>query len=222
MLRNVILFAALAIPGYILVKFNILKNEHSAPLSKILMYVGLPFMIVSAMVNNLSIDREFWVRMLAVSAIGVIYTLVLLFVAKPLSAFEKNEKTYFSYFIKGNIRGKDVKIAVAPPDKGGYTVLDIVFGDAMQAELKITPFEIKGENGNVITGNTYTVFTKDENGEGIDDPYNVREHLSENDITELENALGKEYANVEEDDNSKKEKLDAIAHIFGVDISKFQ
>jgi hypothetical protein len=79
--------------------------------------------------------------------------------------FEKNEKTYFSYFIKGNIRGKDVKIAVAPPDKGGYTVLDIVFGDAMQAELKITPFEIKGENGNVISGNTYAVFTKDENGE---------------------------------------------------------
>ena len=79
--------------------------------------------------------------------------------------FEKNEKTYFSYFIKGNIRGKDVKIAVAPPDKGGYTVLDIVFGDAMQAELKIMPFEIKGENGNVITGNTYSVFTKDESGE---------------------------------------------------------
>ena len=40
--------------------------------------------------------------------------------------FEKNGRTFFSYFIRGNIRGKDVKVAVVPPDKGGYTVLDIV------------------------------------------------------------------------------------------------
>ena len=79
--------------------------------------------------------------------------------------FEKNDKTYFSYFIKGEVRGRDVKVAVIPPDKGGYSVLDIVFGDAMSAELKITPFEIKGENGNVISGNTYSAFTIDENGE---------------------------------------------------------
>ena len=79
--------------------------------------------------------------------------------------FEKDGKTYFSYFIKGNVRGKEVKVAIIPPDKGGYTVLDIVFGEAMQAELKITPFEIKGEDGNVIKGNTYAVFTKDESGE---------------------------------------------------------
>ena len=65
------------------------------------------------------------------------------------------------------------------------------------------------------------IATKDESGNEVDDPYNVREHLSENDISELENALGEEYAKTE-DDESKKEKLDAIAHIFGVDISKFQ
>lgn len=65
------------------------------------------------------------------------------------------------------------------------------------------------------------IATKDESGNEVEDPYNVREHLSENDISELENALGEEYAKTE-DDESKKEKLDAIAHIFGVDISKFQ
>lgn len=64
--------------------------------------------------------------------------------------------------------------------------------------------------------------TKDENGNEVDDPYNVREHLSQNDLSELENALGKEYAEAEEGDEDKKEKLDAIAHIFGVDVSKFQ
>ena len=80
--------------------------------------------------------------------------------------FEKNDKTYFSYFIKGVIRGKEVKVAVVPPDKGGYTVLDIVFGNEMTAELVANPFEIKDETtGKVITGNSYLVRTVDENGE---------------------------------------------------------
>jgi len=80
--------------------------------------------------------------------------------------FEKNDKTYFSYFIKSKIRGKEVKVAVVPPDKGGYAVLDIVFGNSMSADLVVNPFEIKDENtGKVISGNTYSVRTVDENGE---------------------------------------------------------
>ncbi len=80
--------------------------------------------------------------------------------------FEKDGKTFFSYFIKGNIRGKDVRILVTPPDKGGFAVLDIVFGNEMQADLVTTPYEIKDEaTGNVIKGNTYSVRSVDENGE---------------------------------------------------------
>ena len=80
-------------------------------------------------------------------------------------AFTSNDKSYFSYFIKGNVRGKDVKVGVIPPDKGGYTVLDIVFGDAMSCELVATPFEMKTESGQVIKGNSYSVRSVDENGE---------------------------------------------------------
>lgn len=79
--------------------------------------------------------------------------------------FEMNGKAYFSYFIKGNVRGKDIRVSVIPPDKGGYTVLDIVFGDAMNANLIVKPFEIKGEDGRVISGNTFAVVSCDENGE---------------------------------------------------------
>lgn len=80
--------------------------------------------------------------------------------------YEKNGKTYFSYFIRGNVRGKDVRAAVIPPDRGGYTVLDIVFGDVMEAELVVTPFEMKDEtSGRIISGNTYAVRSVDENGE---------------------------------------------------------
>lgn len=81
--------------------------------------------------------------------------------------YEMNDKTFFTYFIKGNIRGKEVKIAVTPPDKNrnGYAVLDIVFGNEMKAELVAKPYEIKDDNGNVIKGNTFMVRSVDENGE---------------------------------------------------------
>ena len=76
--------------------------------------------------------------------------------------FEMDGKTYFGYFIKGNIRGRDVKIGIKPPDNGGYTVLDIVFDGAMEADLTVTPFEMKAEDGRIITGNTYAVTSVDQ------------------------------------------------------------
>ena len=60
--------------------------------------------------------------------------------------FEYNGKTYHHYFIQGMVRGREVKIDLAPPNKdtdmGGYAVLDIVFGDADRAALIVEPFEI--------------------------------------------------------------------------------
>ena len=57
-------------------------------------------------------------------------------------------------------------MAVVPPDKGGYTVLDIVFGNEMSAELILKPYEIKDEaTGRVIAGNSYAVQSVDEDGE---------------------------------------------------------
>lgn len=83
--------------------------------------------------------------------------------------FEKNGKTYFSYFIKGNVRGKDVKASLMPPDRGGYSVLDIVFGDGNTADLVVVPFEMRDEaTGRIITGNTYKAQTVDENGESYE------------------------------------------------------
>ena len=80
--------------------------------------------------------------------------------------YEKDGKTYYSYFIKGDIRGRDIRVLIVPPDKGGYTVLDIVFGEEMEAELVLNPYEIKDESsGKVIKGNSYAVRTVDEDGE---------------------------------------------------------
>ena len=78
--------------------------------------------------------------------------------------FKTNGKEYFSYSIKGVVRGRNVKAAVVPPDKGGYAVLDIVFDGEMEAELVVNPFEIKDEHGKTIRGNTYMVRSYDEDG----------------------------------------------------------
>jgi hypothetical protein len=80
--------------------------------------------------------------------------------------YEKNDKTYYSYFVRGNIRGKEVKALLSPPDVGGYNVLDIVFGDSDKAELIVTPFEIKDDaTKRVITGNSYEIMATDPDGE---------------------------------------------------------
>ena len=85
--------------------------------------------------------------------------------------YEKCEKTYFTYFIKGKVRDKEVRIAVTPPDKGGFAVLDIVFGNEMKADLVSKPYESKDDaTGNVIKGNTYSVQSVDENGEVYECP----------------------------------------------------
>ena len=81
--------------------------------------------------------------------------------------FEYNDKEYYSYFIAGKIKGKDVRVALMPLDKGGWAVLDILFSDTNQGELVVKPYELKDEKTGKVTatGNTYAVRTVDENGE---------------------------------------------------------
>lgn len=80
--------------------------------------------------------------------------------------YEKEGKTYFSYFIKGKVRGQDVRVQVAPHDFGGYAVLDIVFLGAEKAELVKNPFEIKDEKTKrTIKGISFAVRTYDEDGQ---------------------------------------------------------
>lgn len=89
-------------------------------------------------------------------------------------SFEYKGKTYAEYFICGVVRGRDVKIKLAPPDKkdkGGYTVLDIVFGDDSTADFITEPFEFKNAEGNIVSGERFLVRTVDkETGEVYECP----------------------------------------------------
>ena len=53
MLKNVIIFVLLALPGFFLVKSKQLKAEQSGALSKLLTYVGMPFLILTSTINNI-------------------------------------------------------------------------------------------------------------------------------------------------------------------------
>ena len=131
MVRNVILFAALAVPGYLLVKCKILKQEHSAALSKMLMYVGMPFLILSGTVNNLTISSEFIIRLLVGAAIGIAYTFGMYFISTPLTAFEKADKTrrmmrFCSVFSNNGFLGIPLAVAVFGKGTEIFTVLIVL------------------------------------------------------------------------------------------------
>lgn len=83
--------------------------------------------------------------------------------------YVKNEKEFYAYFVKGLIKGKEVKANIVPSDFGGYTLLDLIFTDNDNAELLATPFEFKEEaTGNIINGVSYFVNLVDTDGEVIE------------------------------------------------------
>lgn len=79
-------------------------------------------------------------------------------------AYERNGKTYHSHFVEGVVRGTNVKIALVPQDFGGYTALDIVFGDQTTADLVAVPFAMKDDFGKIVRGNTFVVRSVDPDG----------------------------------------------------------
>lgn len=79
--------------------------------------------------------------------------------------FKGNDgKEYWAYLVKGQVRGRDVKVDFAPKDKGGYEPLDIVFDVAPLAELVMSEEEMTSESGKITKYTTYKVRTIDENG----------------------------------------------------------
>lgn len=128
MLRNVLMFVALALPGYALVKFGVIKHEQSGVLSKLLMYLALPFLIFSGTVSNLSFDKGALLMLGIVAVIGVVYTFVMFFMSKPLVSMEKNEKTrgmmrFCAVFSNNGFLGIPLAVAVFGRESQVFTVL---------------------------------------------------------------------------------------------------
>ncbi|MBQ7339746.1 MAG: AEC family transporter [Clostridia bacterium] len=131
MLKNVIIFALLAVPGYLLVKTKMVKQEQSGILSKILMYIGLPFLILSGTVANLEISRGLLCSIVVIAIIGIGYTLITFFLSLPLSSFEKEIKKkgmirFCSVFSNNGFLGIPLAIAVFGKETEVFLVLIII------------------------------------------------------------------------------------------------
>lgn len=105
MLKNVILFVLLAVPGYILVKCKVLKQEQSGVLSKLLMYVGMPFLIISGTLG-ISFNKETLTGMAFSAILGIIFTFGFFFLSIPLSKIKsvKNPDPLWNKKRQGIIR----------------------------------------------------------------------------------------------------------------------
>lgn len=74
-------------------------------------------------------------------------------------------KQYWAYVLKGQVRGRDVKVDFAPKDKGGYEPLDIVFMVSDKAELIMTTETMTDANGKKTSYVSYKVRNSDELGD---------------------------------------------------------
>ena len=131
MLRNVLIFVALAIPGFLLVKGKLLQPAQSGVLSKLLMYLGLPFMIFSGVVKNLTFDGGSLLMLAVVAVIGLAVVLGMFFVSTPLVKMEKNTKTagmmrFCSVFANNGFLGIPLAVAVFGGDSPVFTVLIVL------------------------------------------------------------------------------------------------
>ena len=75
--------------------------------------------------------------------------------------YVKNGKSFYAYFVQGDIKGKALKASVVPKDIAGYALLDVIFDERPEIDLVVTPYEMQTEQGEIISGNTYSVKTED-------------------------------------------------------------
>lgn len=131
MLKNVIVFVLLAIPGFLVVKTKMLKVGQSGVLSKLLMYVAMPFLMISSAMNNLTLNGDFIVMLLVVAAIGVAYTLVVFLASKPLTAKVKEERArgmmrFATIFSNNGFLGLPLAMAVFGAGSTAYMVVIVI------------------------------------------------------------------------------------------------
>lgn len=92
MLKNVIIFVLLAIPGYLLVKGKILKPQESGGLSKLLTNIGMPALVLSSTLT-LNFTPELTLSMVVIAVICIAFTVFSFVSTAWLCRSEKNQKT---------------------------------------------------------------------------------------------------------------------------------
>lgn len=78
----------------------------------------------------------------------------------------RDKKEYYNYFVRGQVRGREVRAELAPKNKDfdGYELLDLIFDIAPTAELYIRDEERETASGSKSVYTVYEVQNTDEDG----------------------------------------------------------
>ena len=122
----------------------------------------------------------------------------------------KDKEEYYGYFVRGKVRGRDVKVDLTPKNKDydGYDFLDIIFDIAPTAELVVREEESETTSGARTRYTVYEVRNVDE--DGIEYTYKLKPR-AESDKSVLNVLLqqaqkAEEKANAPEGGNNEKKK----------------
>jgi predicted permease len=91
MLKNVLIFVLLAVPGYLLVKGKSLSQKESGTLSKLLTNIGMPFLIFSSTLK-LELSGSFALRLIICGVFCVLFTTAFFFLCALFVRFDKEDK----------------------------------------------------------------------------------------------------------------------------------
>jgi predicted permease len=138
MLKNVIIFVLLAVPGYLLVKGKILGPQESGTLSKLLTNLGMPFLILSSTLK-LEFNGEMTRSLLVVGVLGVLllvgaFLLSALFVLRDQEEKRKGMVRFCMVFANNGFIGIPLARAVfgeASPVMAYLIVLNIIMNVVM-------------------------------------------------------------------------------------------
>ncbi len=85
MFKNVMIFVALALPGFILVKTKLIKPTDSGIMSKLLSYIGLPFMILSSTLG-VNLKGDFILIAITSTIACIILTILIILLSMLLTS----------------------------------------------------------------------------------------------------------------------------------------
>lgn len=91
MLRKVLMFVALALPGFVLVKSKAFTKEQSGVLSKMLTSVAMLFFVMTTTMNSVSFAPEGLLTLAVSAIIGFGFTVAMYYLSLPLTCFEKSQ-----------------------------------------------------------------------------------------------------------------------------------
>lgn len=130
MLKNVLLFVALALPGYLLVRTGKLKAQGSGVISGVMMYVGLPFLILSGTMK-LKLEGALLLTLLIASVLLILFIVLFFLLSSPLLKKVPAEKTrgmmrFCAVFPNNGFLGIPLAMAVFGADSTVLTILIVL------------------------------------------------------------------------------------------------